>query len=335
MSENRAGVVRQEIDAGKLDAYLKANVAGYPGGLSVAQFEHGQSNPTYRLSCHGQHRYVLRKQPPGKLLKSAHAVDREYAIMAALGAHTDVPVPRAVCMCADASIVGTPFYIMEYVDGRMFKDVALLSLPPSERADLFAAMGETLARIHRVDWRAVGLASFGQPGSYVERQVGRWSRQYELASQFVEANCDKPPVAPGMPALVQWLREHQRDSEERSPGALPDRSTTIVHGDFRLDNLIFHPTENRVVAVLDWELSTLGHPLTDLAYNCASRRREVPPARPPGSPPARLTTLVCPLPAAQACHITFGARAPCPACPSRCPPASRASGRTLRTTAAR
>jgi aminoglycoside phosphotransferase (APT) family kinase protein len=250
-SEN-IGHVRpaHRFDEDKLSAYLETKLKGFSGELDVRQFGYGQSNPTYLLLDVSNHKeYVLRKKPPGKLLPSAHAVDREYRILKALY-ETDVPVPEMVVFCKDVSIVGTPFYIMERVKGRIFRDAAAPEANgPKERNDIFDAMNDTLAKIHRIDWRAVGLENFGKPGNYMARQVSKWTRQYTAS---------KTDPIESMDHLIKWLSEN-----------IPqDMTSSIVHGDFRLENLIFHPHEPRVLAVLDWELSTLGHPLADLAYNC-------------------------------------------------------------------
>jgi len=235
------------FDEGALLRFLTERVPGFQGPLVVRQFEGGQSNPTFTLEAGGQ-RYVMRKKPPGKLLPSAHAVDREYRVISAL-AKTDVPVARAVVLCEDERVIGTAFYVMEHVEGRIFRDPTLPGVAPGERSAIYDAMNDVLARLHKVDVAAVGLGDYGKPGSYFERQLSRWTRQYELA---------KTAEIPSMDALIDWLPKH-----------LPaDDETTLVHGDYRLENMIFHPTEPRVLAVLDWELSTLGHPLADLAYNC-------------------------------------------------------------------
>jgi aminoglycoside phosphotransferase (APT) family kinase protein len=216
--------------------------------VTTRQFGYGQSNPTFLVSGDGKE-YVLRKKPPGRLLPSAHAVDREYRILKTLY-DTDVPVPRTYLLCEDESIIGTPFYVMERVRGRIFRDPTAPGVSdPRERTAIFDAMNGTLAKIHQVDWKASGLSDFGKPGNYMARQIGRWTKQYKAS---------KTDHIESMDSLIQWLSEH-----------IPDHDgTTIVHGDFRLENLIIHPIEPRVVAVLDWELSTLGHPLADLAYNC-------------------------------------------------------------------
>ena len=235
------------FDVAALERYMREHVAGFAGTLTVRQFVGGQSNPTYHLRADGQE-YVLRRKPPGKLLPSAHAVDREYRVISALH-DTGVPVPRTYALCEDASVVGTPFFIMQHVPGRVLIDPRLPGVPVAERAHIYDAMNEVLARLHTVDWRAVGLAEFGRPGNYFARQIHRWTTQYRASETEAIAS---------MESLIAWLPDH-----------IPaDDTTTLVHGDYRLGNMIIHPTEPRVVAVLDWELSTLGHPLADLGYNC-------------------------------------------------------------------
>ena len=238
------------FDEAVLADYLKENLEDFSGGLNVKQFGYGQSNPTYFLTDTATGRdYVLRKKPPGKLLPSAHAVDREYQVIKALG-KTDVPVPNVHLLCQDASIVGTPFYVMDHVKGRIYRDpIVSEAADAQERAAIFEAMIDTMAKIHLVDWQALGLADFGKPGNYMARQTGRWSKQY-IASQTDDIE--------SMDRLMAWLAENVPN----------DETTSIVHGDFRLENMIVHPTEPRIIAVLDWELSTLGHPLADLAYSC-------------------------------------------------------------------
>lgn len=213
----------------------------------ISQMRGGQSNPTFLIATDGGE-YVLRKQPPGQLLPSAHAVDREYRVLEAL-AGTDVPVPKPVLFCAERDVIGTPFYLMERLKGRIFWMPTLAELRPEERRPIFRAMSDTLALLHRVDWRAVGLADYGKPGNYFERQIGRWTRQWQGSQTRENRAIDR---------LAAWLPAHIPPGDE----------TTICHGDYRLDNLIFHPSEPRVIGVLDWELSTLGHPLADLGYNC-------------------------------------------------------------------
>jgi aminoglycoside phosphotransferase (APT) family kinase protein len=244
-------VEAHRFDVSALERYLERHVEGFPGRLRVQQFLGGQSNPTYLLSAGGQ-QYVLRRKPPGKLLPSAHAVEREFRVIAAL-AGTGVPVPRAYALCEDPLVIGTAFYVMEYVPGRVLSDPSLPELSPEERARIFDHMNEVLARLHRVDWQALGLADFGRPGNYYARQIHRWTSQYRASeTEKIEA----------MERLMEWLPTHIPE----------DDRTTLVHGDFRLGNSIVHPTEPRLVAVLDWELSTLGHPFADLAYNCLPYR---------------------------------------------------------------
>jgi aminoglycoside phosphotransferase (APT) family kinase protein len=235
------------FDEARLENYLRERMAGFRGPLTVRQFVTGQSNPTFVLQTPDA-RYVMRKKPPGTLLQSAHQVEREYRIITAL-APTGVPVPRTYLLCEDAGVIGTAFFIMDYVEGRVFIDQLLPDSNPEERAAVYDSMNETLARLHKVDFRAVGLGDFGRPQAYVARQVARWTKQYQDAA--IE------PI-PEMDRLIEWMPHH----------IPPEDETTIAHGDFRLGNLIVHPTEPRVVAVLDWELSTLGHPLGDLAWNC-------------------------------------------------------------------
>jgi aminoglycoside phosphotransferase (APT) family kinase protein len=264
-----AGAVRVALDAGTLDRWLHDNVAGYSGPLFVEQFNGGQSNPTYRLTTPSQ-RYVLRRQPPGVLVKGAHDVLREARIMAALHG-TSVPVPEVVAACDDPEVIGSRFFVMGLVEGRIFWDAGFTDVPTTDRLAYFDAMNATIAALHGLDPAAVGLADFGQAGNYFARQIGRWTRQY--------LEDDAAGRDPDMDALIDWL-----------PTAIPaDQETAIVHGDFRCDNLIFHPDKPEIVAVLDWELSTLGHPLADFAYHAMMYR--MPPdivAGLGGSDPAAL-----------------------------------------------
>ena len=244
-TEVRAGM---EIDAGRLTAYLCAHVEGFEGPVSVRQFKGGQSNPTYLLDTRRQ-RYVLRRKPPGTLLASAHAVDREFRVIRALRG-SGVPVPRTYALCTDESIIGTWFYVMEYVDGRILWDPAFQAIErPARRAHALALVG-ALADLHRLDPAAVGLADFGKPAAYMARQIARWSKQYleDTAAGRIEA----------MDHLIEWL-----------PRYLPavEQPAAIVHGDYRVDNVVFHPVEARVLGILDWELATLGDPLADFAYH--------------------------------------------------------------------
>ncbi|MGQ0662819.1 MAG: phosphotransferase [Pseudomonadota bacterium] len=235
------------FDEDRLARYLARHLPDCAGKLAVRQFKSGQSNPTFLIEAAGR-RYVLRKKPSGKLLPSAHMIEREYRVLEALAA-SEVEVPAVRLLCKDPEVIGTPFYVMDFVAGRIFNEPALPGLERAERGPIFEAMVEALARLHAVEWRAVGLADFGRPDNYVGRQIARWSQQY-AASQTEKI--------PAMDRLMDWLPRHLPEREE----------TTLVHGDYRLGNLIFHPSQPRVVAVLDWELATLGHPLADLAYNC-------------------------------------------------------------------
>ena len=240
------------FDETALARWMTANVDGFAGPLTVEQFKGGQSNPTYRLTTPGA-AYVLRRKPPGLLLKGAHDVLREARVLNAL-ARTDVPVAPVHGICADEDVIGTPFFVMGLIEGRIVWDATFPDVPRAERGAYFDAMNATLAALHRVDYDALGLGDHGRPGNYFARQIARWSKQY-LAD--TDAGRD-----PDMDALVDWLPAHIPAGDE----------TRIVHGDFRCDNLIFHPTEPRVLAVLDWELSTLGHPLADFAYHAMMYR---------------------------------------------------------------
>ncbi|MDM8356289.1 phosphotransferase [Pandoraea communis] len=239
------------FDTVALERWLIAHVDGFAGPLTVTQFNGGQSNPTYRLSTPGA-AYVLRTKPApaAKLLPSAHAIEREYRVMDAL-AGTDVPVARMRGLCEDESVIGLAFYVMNFVPGRVFWDPSLPGMTAAERSAIYDEMNRVISALHRVDYRAIGLESYGKPGDYIARQIARWSKQYRASeTETIDA----------MDQLIEWLPAHL-------PADVPEH-TTIVHGDFRLDNLIFHPTEPRVLAVLDWELSTLGDPLADFSYHC-------------------------------------------------------------------
>jgi aminoglycoside phosphotransferase (APT) family kinase protein len=238
---------RHRIDDARLESWLRANVADFRGKLRVEQFRGGQSNPTYRAEAGGT-RYVVRRKPPGQLLPSAHAVDREYRVLSALQ-DTGVPVPRTFALCTDESVIGTWFYVMECVEGRVLWEPHLPDCAPAERAAIYDSLNDVLARLHGVDWQALGLGDFGRPGNYFARQLARWTKQY-VASQTETVS--------EMDALMEWLPRTIPASDE----------TRLIHGDFKLDNTILHPTEPRVVAVLDWEISTLGNPLGDFTYLC-------------------------------------------------------------------
>ena len=241
------------FDEAALATWMAANVAGYAGPLAVEQFRGGQSNPTYKLVTPGK-AYVLRRKPPGELLPGAHAVEREAKVLIGL-ARADFPVARVHGLCTDESVIGTWFYVMDMVEGRIFWDATVPGVSNHERAAIFDAMNATLAQLHRVNYEAVGLGDYGRPGNYFQRQIGRWSKQY-----LADADAGRDPH---MDRLIEWL-----------PANIPadDDGTSITHGDFRIDNMIFHPTEPRVLAVLDWELSTLGHPGADFAYNAMMYR---------------------------------------------------------------
>ena len=234
------------FDEERLREWLVSHAAHFDGPLAVRQFKGGQSNPTYLLEA-ASGRYVLRRKPPGSLLKSAHAVDREYRVISALYA-AGFPVPRPIALCRDDEVIGTMFYIMEYVDGRILWEPHLPDSDPAERGAVYDSLNETLACLHGYDYESLGLSDFGKPGNYFARQISRWTRQYR-ASETTRIDA--------MERLIEWL-----------PDNIPrDDSSAIVHGDFRLDNVVLHPTEPRVIAVLDWELSTIGHPLADFTYH--------------------------------------------------------------------
>ena len=242
-----------ELDTARLEPWLSAHVEGFRGPLEVRQFSGGQSNPTYLLVT-PQRRYVLRRKPPGQLLASAHAVDREYRVITALGRHTDVPVARSFALCTDDAVIGTWFYVMEHVDGRIFWDAGFPEVSREARPLYFDALNAAIASLHNVDYVAADLGDFGKPGGYFARQIARWSKQYreDAAAGRVAA----------MERLIEWLPAHIPPGEEAS----------VVHGDYRCDNVVFHPTEPRVLAILDWELATIGHPLADFGYHLMTWR---------------------------------------------------------------
>lgn len=241
------------LDQAALAPYLEANIPGFSGLAAIEKFESGQSNPTYLMTA-ASGRYVLRAKPPGQLLKSAHQVDREFTVMSAL-AGTAVPVPDMLHLSAEDSPIGRMFYVMDFLDGRIFWDPALPEAGANEeRAAIYDAMNETLAALHEVDVEAVGLGDFGRPGNYFERQLARWTSQYRASETGTVADMDR---------LIAWLETHMPADDGR---------VSLVHGDYRLDNLIFAPDRPKVLAVLDWELSTLGHPFADIAYQCMQWR---------------------------------------------------------------
>ncbi len=234
------------FDEAALVRWMEANVEGFEGPVTVRRFKGGQSNPTFKLVS-ANHAYVMRRKPPGKLLPSAHAVDREFRVISALHP-LGYPVARPYALCEDESVVGTIFYVMDHIDGRILWDGTLPESKPEERRAIYAAKVKTFADLHNVDWRAAGLEGFGKEGDYIARQIHRWSKQY-IASETTKI--------PEMDRLIEWL-----------PANIPaGETTTIVHGDYRLDNMILHPTKPEVLAVLDWELSTLGDPLADFTYH--------------------------------------------------------------------
>ena len=242
---------RHRFDTGALESYLKGRLPDFKGPLSVELFKGGQSNPTYRLITPDRS-YVMRAKPGpvAKLLPSAHAIEREFKVLSALGP-TDVPVPEVYCLCEDEDVIGRAFYVMECMDGRVLWDQGLPGFDNGTRSAIYDEMNRVISALHNVDHAAVGLADFGRPGNYFARQISRWSKQYQISETEKIAEMDR---------MIEWL-----------PANIPPgEDTSIVHGDYRLDNLMFHKTEPRVIAVLDWELSTLGHPLADFSYHCMS-----------------------------------------------------------------
>jgi aminoglycoside phosphotransferase (APT) family kinase protein len=242
---------RNDLPLTRLEAWMRDHIEGFLGPLAAQQFAGGQSNPTYKLLS-GAGSYVLRRKPAGQLLPSAHAIDREYRVMRALSG-TEVPVPEVHALCEDDSVIGSAFYVMEFLDGRIFWDPRLTGLSRAEREAMFRSMNTVIAALHSVDHVKIGLAEFGRPGNYMGRQVARWSRQYQASETEKQSAMDR---------LIEWLPRHLP----------PEDASRIVHGDYRIDNLIFHPTEPRVIGVLDWELSTIGDPLADFAYHAMAWR---------------------------------------------------------------
>jgi aminoglycoside phosphotransferase (APT) family kinase protein len=250
----RTVAAQHAFDTAALERCLRGRLPLLEGPLRVQQFKGGQSNPTYMLESRNA-RYVMRAKPGpvARLLPSAHAIEREFRLMSALAA-TDVPVAKVHVLCEDESVIGRAFYVMEYVEGRVLWDQSLAGMTPTERGEIYAEMNRVIAALHRLDPATLGLADYGRPGNYFERQIARWTRQSRAsATEPIEA----------MDSLIDWLPRN-------IPESARDGAVSIVHGDYRLDNLMFHPTEPRVLAVLDWELSTLGHPLADFSYNCMS-----------------------------------------------------------------
>jgi aminoglycoside phosphotransferase (APT) family kinase protein len=246
---------KQRFDEAALAAYLRDHVEGYSGELTVEQFKGGQSNPTYKLTAGGKS-YAMRAKPgpAAKLLPSAHAVDREFRVITALG-KAGIPVPRTYCLCEDEGVIGRAFYVMDCVEGRVLWEQSLPGCTNAQRGEIYDEMNRVIAALHTVDYAKIGLADYGKPGNYFERQIGRWSKQYQASVTESIASMD---------ALMAWLPANIPES------ARDATQVSVVHGDFRLDNLMFHPTEARILAVLDWELSTIGHPLADFSYHCMS-----------------------------------------------------------------
>ena len=242
---------RQKVDLGALSDYMHKHVDGFTGDLQIEQFKGGQSNPTFMLTA-GAQRYVLRTKPApaAKLLPSAHAIEREFRVMDALS-KAGFPAARQYALCEDEEVIGRAFYIMEFMDGRVLWDQSMPNMSNAERAAHYDEMNRVIAQLHTIDYKAIGLETYGKPGNYFGRQIDRWTRQYKAS---------ETEHIPAMEHLIEWLPQHIPAGEQ----------TTIVHGDYRLDNMIFHPTEPRILAVLDWELSTLGHPLADFSYHCMS-----------------------------------------------------------------
>ena len=245
-------MARQELDLTHLDDWIRPFIPAFDAPLQAEKFAGGQSNPTFKLTAGDKH-YVLRRKPQGELLASAHAVDREFAVLSGLS-NTNVPVPNPIALCDDDAVIGSMFYVMEHLEGRIFWDPAIPEVDNEERSNIYDQMNQVLADLHNIDVHAVGLSEFGRPGNYYERQISRWTKQYRASETENLASMER---------LIEWL-----------PANLPadDGRVSLVHGDYRLDNMIFHPTEPRIIGILDWELSTLGHPLADLAYQLMAWR---------------------------------------------------------------
>ena len=276
---------QQRFDLAALESYLAAHLPGFTPPLNVEQFRGGQSNPTFLLTGADGARYVLRKQPAGPLLPSAHAVDREFRVISALNGST-VPVAQPLCLCTDLEVIGTLFYVMSFAAGRNFWDPTLPGLLPTQRAAIYDEMNRVMVALHTLDYAAAGLGDYGKPGNYFSRQIARWSKQYRAsATEHIEA----------MEKLISWLPANIPPGEE----------TTLVHGDYRLDNMIFHGGEARILAVIDWELSTLGHPLADFSYHVMLWRVEAGEIR-------GLRTSTCPRSASPRKRSTWRATAAAP-----------------------
>lgn len=244
------------FDTAKLEAYLQKEIPGFGGNMTVSQIKGGSSNPTFILTTDAG-KYVLRKKPAGNLLPSAHAVDREFRVMKALGDNTDVPVPTMQHLCRDDGVIGQMFYVMDFKDGRVIRDTKMPDMTPTQRTAMYDELNRVLALLHSVDYNAIGLGDYGKPGNYFQRQIARWTTQYRGA---------ETGHIPAMERLIEEL-----------PARIPnDDTTSIAHGDYRPENIMFHPTEPKIVAILDWELSTIGHPLADLAYNCVIYHSDSP-----------------------------------------------------------
>jgi aminoglycoside phosphotransferase (APT) family kinase protein len=251
MASTQANVL-DEHHQKALHGWLQQTLPGYTGQFQLEKFAAGQSNPSFLLTT-GTHKLVLRRKPAGELLASAHAVDREFRLISALQ-HTDVAVPTPIALCDDNDVIGSMFYLMSYEEGDILWDPALPEVPADRRPAYYRALVEALARLHSVDYQALGLDDFGRPGNYYARQLSRWTKQYRASATY---------ELPQMDALIEWLEQHQPDD---------DGDCSIIHGDYRLDNVIFHKGEGKIRAILDWELATLGHPMADLAYYCMALR---------------------------------------------------------------